>query len=224
MSQKNWRISCDVKSDSVECMARNISILSHRKPPARVTLVNMQAHLEVYLEAYDALLSDFCPELCRMVLVAVECVLRTFNYTNSLPSLAFQCTCSDVSHGAEPEQYGDKIFLSCTKHSTALTAMEAQHSIWASVTSGMLFHIHAWRVLLWLYCSLQISCLLTQSQALQLDTVVSCSTSLCVISEQVCDPIFVSSHVDSRAQTFPQPHQFPSTQPSGRPILYLLSV
>ena len=143
LSQDNWRISCDVKSNSVECMARNIVILSHRKPPAKITVVNMQAYFEVYLEAHDAILSDFCPEVRKKVHVAVECVLRTFNYTNSLPSLAFQCTCSDIPHAAEPELYGDKMFLSCTKLSGASTAMAKQHSIWMPAPQSRLFIVHA---------------------------------------------------------------------------------
>ena len=179
LSQNNWRISCDVKNDSVECMARNIAILSHRKPPAKVTLVNTQAHLEVYLEACDTILSDFCPELCRMVHIGVECVLKTFNFRNSLPSLAFQCTCSDVPHAAEPEQYRGKIFLSCTKASAASIAMEEQHSIWKPATLGTLLIVYPCRVALF-HNYLQINILLNQSQAHQLNTVVSCSISICV--------------------------------------------
>ena len=129
LSKDNWEMSRDVNSDSIECMAQNIVILSHSILPAKITIVNMQAHFEVYLEADDSILSEFCSELCQMMFVAVECILTTYNYSNCDIVPAFKCFCSDHPHAAVPGEYRGKKYLKCIK-SHKSRAMEEQYNVW----------------------------------------------------------------------------------------------
>ena len=130
LSENNWVISHNVENHSVECMARNVVVLSHKRPSAKITLVNMQDYFEVYLKADDGILPAYCPELCKKMFAAVKQVLTTFKYSNTYPSPAFKCTCSSLPHAAEPYHYQGVIRLGCTKGSEESPPMAEQYNIW----------------------------------------------------------------------------------------------
>ena len=135
ISKYKWNISRNVSgatSDAIECLARNIAILSPSDPPAKVTLVNRHAFFAVYVESSEEyIFKHFCPELRQTMFDAVESVLTAFKYNNSRPTLAFPCPCDPEAerHAAVPREcYGRKV-LKCTKSSFS-RAPTPEHIIW----------------------------------------------------------------------------------------------
>ena len=130
ISKYKWSIS----RNATQCLARNIAILSHAKPPVTITVVNRQSFFSVYVQSDDKdVYEHFCPELRQTMFDAVESVLTAFKYNNSRPTLAFPCPCDRGAgtehHAAVPEEYRKKIYLSCSKF-TSNSPVTAEHKVW----------------------------------------------------------------------------------------------
>ena len=131
ISKYKWSISRNA-SGATECLARNIAILSHTKPPVTITLVNRQSFFSVYVQSDDkAVCEHFCPELRQTMFDAVESVITAFKYNDSRTILAFPCPCDPEAecHAAVPEEYRKNIYLSCSK-SSSTSPLTAEHKVW----------------------------------------------------------------------------------------------
>ena len=131
ISKYKWSISRNI-GGATKCLARNIAILSHAKPPVTITLVNRQSFFSVYVQSDDKdVYKHFCPKLRETMFDAVESVLTAFKYNNSRPTLAFPCPCDPEAerHAAVPEEYQRKIYLSCSKSSSS-SPLTAEHKVW----------------------------------------------------------------------------------------------
>ena len=75
------------------CLFRNAVRLQHPKKAIEITLIHALKHFEVHLDAPEADLPSICPEICEMLVDAVDSAASAFRFKNSRASVAFQCPC-----------------------------------------------------------------------------------------------------------------------------------
>ena len=114
-SKYGWT-TCYIVEEGEEvpaCLFRNAVRLQHPKKAIEITLIHAVKHFEVHLDAPGADLPSICPEICNMLVDAVDSAASAFRFKNSRASVAFQCPCGlgDV-HTATPNE--DHSNLVCT--------------------------------------------------------------------------------------------------------------
>ena len=97
------------------CLFRNAIKLQHPKESIKLTFIHALKHFEVHLDASEASLVRFCPDISDMLLDAVDSAASAFRFKDSKAYVAFQCPCSpgDV-HAATPNDTGSKLICTLT--------------------------------------------------------------------------------------------------------------
>ena len=82
----------------------------------KLTFLHKLKHFEVYLDVPDANLLSICPEICDMLVDAVDSAADSFRFKNSRASVAFQCPCDpDDVHTATLNEAHSKLICSLTE-------------------------------------------------------------------------------------------------------------
>ena len=131
----NWRHS------KHNTMKRNIATLTHKFHPMKVTFVNMQSFLEIYIELLadeeeDDLLPKLCHLLQKMIFESIKEVLEVFKYVDLSPEKAFHCPqCSDKQAAVLIRSHG-KTYLKCTHDEDHHKRLPNEHNIWDGRSSS----------------------------------------------------------------------------------------
>ena len=95
-SKYGWTTSYVIKQrrSVPACLFRNAVRLQHPSKAITITFVHAVKHFEVHLDSPQADLPSSCPQICNMLLDAVDKGATAFHFKNSRANIAFQCPCS----------------------------------------------------------------------------------------------------------------------------------
>ena len=117
-SKYGWTTCYTAKRGKIvpACLFRNAVRLKHPSKAVELTLIHALKHFEAHVDAAVADLTTICPEMCDMLVDAVDSAADAFRFKNSRASVAFQCPCGlgDV-HTATPNQAHSMLICTSTK-------------------------------------------------------------------------------------------------------------
>ena len=137
-SKYGWTTSYVIKKGSSvpACLFRNAVRLQHPSKAITITFVHAVKHFEVYLDSPQADLPTACPQICKMLLDAVDKGATAFHFTNSRANIAFQCSCSpdDVHTAILNEAHSN---LKCTVTGTIIRGgLTAAQKVWLGTNTA----------------------------------------------------------------------------------------
>ena len=147
--QAPWTILVD-KFRTPVCLYRNCIQYEVPRCPGVVTLIDTFSHFEVHIRISPEAPIEVCPNVCRRVYQALFKGLRkaTLNlrYSNSVPSPALLCPCCIGNPHSATADTDDQLWI-CTLNKMKCGKLTSQQ-------------------LLWLNCSEQVKCALTDNKCL----------------------------------------------------------
>ena len=117
-SKYGWTTCYTAKRGKIvpACLFRNAVRLQHPSKAVELTVIQAWKHFEAHVDAAKADLPSICPEICDMLVDAVDSAANAFRFKNSRASVAFQCPCGlgDV-HTATPNKAHSMLICTLTK-------------------------------------------------------------------------------------------------------------
>ena len=117
-SKYGWTTCYTAKRGKIvpACLFRNAVRLQHPSKAVELTLIRALKHFEAHVNAAEADLPSISPEICDMLVDAVDSAADAFRFKNSRASVAFQCPCGlgDV-HTATPNKAHSMLICTSTK-------------------------------------------------------------------------------------------------------------